>query len=191
VEGLGSFGETVGSPVAMQVCDVASLRQFVQDYVGSALAPVELPSIHKAFEHARLYQIRELIELDRQLVLSALPEAFIEASRQVGRIQLRRLRPLRDERRVQRYIRAVESGHAHGWHTVVYGLATALFSLPLRPALLSYARQTIHGFIGSAAARLALDPVECDLLCHDTVEGLKPAVEKLLVKAAGPRMLAE
>jgi urease accessory protein UreF len=175
----------------MQVHDMASLRQFLQHYVAGALAPVELPAIFGAFEHARLYQIHELIEQDRQLALPALPEAFIEASRQVGRIQLRRLRPLRDERRVQRYIQAVESGRAYGWHTVVYGLATALFSLPLRPALLSYARQTIYGFIGSAAARRGLDQDECGLLCDEAVEGLKPSVERLLAKAVGPRLLAE
>ena len=41
-------------------------------------------------------------------------------------------RPLRDQRLVQRYLTAVEQGEAQGWHTLVYGLTLAVYSLPLR-----------------------------------------------------------
>lgn len=68
---------------------------------------------------------------------------FASPSRQIGRRQLARLRPLRDERIVRRYLAAVESGRADGWHTVVYGLTLALYSLPLRQGLLHYAQETL------------------------------------------------
>ena len=62
---------------------------------------------------------------------------------------------MRDQRVVQRYLQAVEGGQANGWHTLVYGLTLAVYSLPLRQGLLGYAHQTTRGFIYSAARMLA------------------------------------
>src|SRR4030095_4053965 len=131
-----------------------SLELFLQTYRSHFLLPLELPNIHQAYVHTAGYEIRELIALDRGLEGKVLFEDFANASRRVGRSQLSRLRPLRDERIVQRYLRAVEAGEAHGWHTVVYGLTLAIYSLPLRQGLQNYARQTLRGFIHSVAPRL-------------------------------------
>jgi hypothetical protein len=57
---------------------------------------------------------------------------------------------LRDERLVQRYLSAVEFGQANGWHTVVYGITLAMYSLPLRQGLLHYAQQTLGAFANNA-----------------------------------------
>ena len=62
--------------------------------------------------------------------------------------------PLRDERVVQRYLAAVESGEAHGWHTLVYGLTLVVYSLPLRQGLLGYAHQN-HARFHSRGGTLA------------------------------------
>jgi hypothetical protein len=61
-------------------------------------------------------------------------------------------RPLRDERTAQRYLAAVQSGQAHGWHTMVYGVTLAVYSLPLRQGLLHYAQETLSA-LASAAGR--------------------------------------
>jgi urease accessory protein UreF len=179
-QGANAFGHALASPLAIDVRDLATLRGFVSDYVTNVLAAVELPTVRQAFEHACGYEIRELIELDRSLVLPLLPSAFKEASRRVGRTQLRRLRPLLDDRRVQRYWRAVQALQAPASHTVVYGLSMAVFCFPLRQALLNYAHQTLRGFIESASHRLALDREECDQLCAQTLDELRPAIDALL-----------
>jgi urease accessory protein UreF len=182
--GVGAFGHALASPLAVEVRDLATLRGFVRDYVANVLVAVELPTVRRAFHHACSYEIRELIELDRSLVLPHLPLAFQEASRRVGRLQLRRLRPLLDDRRVQRYWRAVQALDAPASHTVVYGLSMAVFSFPLRQALLNYAHQTLRGFIESASHRLTLDADQCDQLCAETLEELRPAVDGLLTGAS-------
>jgi len=51
--------------------------------------------------------------------------------RRVGQSQLKRFRSLRDHRLVQRYLKAVGEGRAHGWHTLVYGITLSVYSLPL------------------------------------------------------------
>ena len=187
-EGVECYGEALAGSLTVEVRDLPSLRQFLREYVTKVLVAVELPTVRRAFEHACGYEIRELIELDRQLVLPLLPEAFAEASRRVGRSQLRRLRPLMDERRVQRYWRAVEARQAPAWHTVVYGLAMAVFSFPLRQALVNYGHQTLRGFIDSAGNRLALRTDDCDRLCLEAMDELRPAVDALLAGMPFPQL---
>jgi urease accessory protein UreF len=109
---------------------------------------------------------------------------FAAPSRRVGQGQLQKLRPLRDQRIVQRYLQAVESGAAHGWHTLVYGLTLAIYSLPLRQGLLGYAHQTMRGFIYSAAATLRLSERECRDLFDESCADLPAAVDVLLREKA-------
>jgi urease accessory protein UreF len=111
---------------------------------------------------------------------------FLAASRRVGQAQLRKLRPLRDERIVQRYLHAVETDQAHGWHTLVYGLTLALYSLPLRQGLVGYARQVTRGFIHSAARSLRLSEKECRALLNESCEHLAEDVEPLFADYAKP-----
>ncbi|MCP5524569.1 MAG: hypothetical protein H7A46_23825 [Verrucomicrobiales bacterium] len=153
-----------------RVRDRASLRAFLGWYREELLLPVEMPSIRHAWGHFARYEPRELIALD--LALARAPEIrpFAAASRAVGRSQLRRLLPMRDQRLVQRYYRAVESGRANGWHVLVYGVVLGLFSLPLHQGTLTYARQTMGGFIGRAAGPLRLRLAECDALLEEASE---------------------
>src|SRR6185436_12829880 len=102
------------------------------------------------------HEVRELAQFDRQLADEPALKPFAEASRRVGQTELLRLRPLRDERIVRRYLEAVERGEASAWHTLVYGLTLALYSMPLRQGLLGYGFQTSRGFIYAAATPLQL-----------------------------------
>ena len=172
-----------------RVTDMLSLRCFLSDYQSNILFPLELPTICRAYGHASGYEIRELLELERQLDGEPLLQSFATASQRVGKIQLKRLRPLRDQRLVQRYLHAVQTGEAHAWHTVVYGVILSLYSLPLRQCLLSYAQQTTLGFIRSAAGSLRLSVVECEELMSKESSGFPEAVNRLLLPAVGPRPL--
>jgi hypothetical protein len=123
--------------------DTHSANVFLQNYLTQLLLPVELPAIAEACGHALRREVRELVAQDQRLTPQMSANQFASASRRTGRLQLARLRPLRDERIVGRYLAAVESGRAEGWHTVVYGLTLAVYSLPLRQGLLHYAQETI------------------------------------------------
>jgi urease accessory protein UreF len=164
------------------VRDLCSLRRFLQAYHGRILLPFELPAIQSAHTHATCNGVLELVALDRQLAGEPLLQYFGEASRRVGQGQLKKLRPLRDLRVVQRYLRAVEAGEALGWHTLVYGLTLAIYSLPLRQGLLGYAHQTTRGFIYSAARSLGLSERICRALFDELCSGLPAAIEPLFVR---------
>jgi urease accessory protein UreF len=123
--------------------DALSENGFLQTYLTHLLMPVELPAIAEACGHAMRRELRELVAQDQRLTIQMGAAPFASSSRRTGRLQLSRLRPLRDERIVRRYLAAVESGRADGWHTVVYGLTLALYSLPLRQGLLHYAQETL------------------------------------------------
>ena len=181
-DGLVTLGSVSACLRLAPVHNLPSLRQFLRDYQSQILLPFELPAIHEAYGHATRHEVRELVALDRRLAAEPLLRAFASASRRVGRSQLRKLRPLRDQRVVQRYLQAVEGSQADGWHTLVYGLTLAVYSLPLRQGLLGYAHQTTRGFIYSAARMLRLSERQCRALFDTLCANLPEAVEALLTQ---------
>jgi urease accessory protein UreF len=166
------------------VHDASSLERALRQYQAEILLPLELPAIEAAHGHTSRNELRELIALDQALQAKPILQRFAGASRRVGQGQLQKLRPLRDQRMVKRYLHAVEIGLAHGWHTLVYGLTLEVYSLALRQGLLGYAHQTTRGFIYSAARTLRLSERQCRDLFEALCAGLPAAIEELLKQKA-------
>jgi|ERR1041385_7375341 urease accessory protein UreF len=170
-DGLVELGSVAALLQLRPVCDLESLRGFLEEYQAQILLPFELPAIERAHGHADRNELRELVAFDQEQSIEPMLRNFAAASRRVGQAQLQKLRPLRDQRMVQRYLAAVENGDAAGWHTLVYGLTLAIYSLPLRQGLLGYAHQMIRSFIYSGARLLQLSERQCrdlfDELCAD------------------------
>lgn len=181
-DGLASLGSVCAFLSLRPVQDLRSFRRFLHSYQGEILVPLELPAIHAAFGHAEKNELRELVALDQRLAGQPLLQSFASASRRVGQGQLQKLRPLRDQRMIQRYLFSVDAGQAHGWHTLVYGLTLEVYSLPLRQGLLGYAHQTTRGFIYSAARMLQLSEKQCRSVFEDYCAALPNAVENLVRK---------
>jgi urease accessory protein UreF len=166
------------------VHDFRSLEHFLREYQARILFPFELPAILAAQGHTARRELRELVTLDQSLARAPILRDMASASRRIGQSQLRKLRPLRDHRVVQRYLHAVESGQAYGWHTLVYGLTLEVYSLPLRQGLLGYAHQTTRGFIYSAARPLRLSERQCRKLFDRLCGNFPGAIEDLLTRRA-------
>lgn len=181
-DGLVSLDALAESLALPPVASLRALRDFLHGYHTQILLPHELPAINAAHTHAASQHARELVGLDQQISREPALRDVASASRRVGQAQLQRLRPLRDERIVQRYLHAVESGQAQGWHTLVYGLTLAVYSLPLRPGLLGYAQQTTRGFIQAAARSLGGGEAEYRELFDELCVPLPAAVESLVRK---------
>lgn len=155
-DGLAVRSTITGALEFSRVRDLPSLRAFLDNYHAQVLRPVELPAIVSACQHAARGEARELIALDQKLAGEMVIRDFALASCRVGQRQLSKLRPMRDQRVVQRYLAAIEAGDARGWHTLVYGVSLAMFSVPLRQGLQNYIEQTARGFIERAARPLRL-----------------------------------
>lgn len=179
-EGLVSFSTVSHSLQLNHVTDIRSLRQFLEAYQTHILVPFELPAIQRAFRHAARNETRELIAFDNEVASESILAPFASASRRVGQSQLKRFRPLRDVRLVQRYLRAVDSGLAHGWHTLVYGLTLAVYSLPVLQGLCSYERQTLMGFIHAVGPTLRLSEQDSRTLLEELSPALPRMAENLL-----------
>jgi urease accessory protein UreF len=180
--GLAALKDVSASLQIPVVHDLASLRRFLENYQKHILVPHELPAIQRAFDHTCRHEVRELCEFDRQLAGEAALQSFAGASRRIGQTELLKLRPLRDERIIRRYLEAIERNEANAWHTLVYGLSLALYSLPLRQGLLGYGYQTTRGFIYSAAKSLQLSEIECRALLEELCANLPQAVEALIAQ---------
>ncbi len=183
-DGLLELASVSSSLRLRPVRDASSLASFLLSYQERILFPLELPAIYAAHGHTARHELRELIALDQELAGQPILEQFAPSSWRVGQSQLRKLRPLRDERMVRRYLQAVDSGVAHGWHTLVYGLTLEIYSLPLRQGLLGYAQQTTRGFIYSAARTVRLSERQCRELFDHLCGPLPQAVEDLLRQSA-------
>ena len=174
-----------GGPDAAEIAPIATmpeLRRFLRHYHEYILAPLELPAIHRAYGHARRHEVRELVAFDQELSGEPLLRSLASASRQVGQVQLQRLRPLRDDRTVQRYLAEVDRGAAQGWYTLVYGLTLAVYSLPLRQGLLGYAELTTWSFVQSAARSLDISKADIRALFEELSSSLPGAVEAVLAR---------
>ena len=179
-DGLVSLAAMSESLAIQPVKSLEALGNFLRRYHSQVLLPHELTAIRQAYTHAASNHSRELIAFDQQLSAEPMLRDFASASRRVGQAQLQLLRPLRDERLVQRYLAAVDRGDAHGWHTLVYGLTLAVYSLPLRQGLLGYAQQTTRGFIHSAARSLGLAEADCRQLFESLCAPLPGVVDSLV-----------
>jgi urease accessory protein UreF len=182
--GLVALSDISASMQVPLVHDLPSLRNFLTSYQKQLLLPIELPAIYRAFDHTSRHEVRELAEFDRQLAGEPALRPFAEASRRIGQTELLKLRPLRDERIVRRYLEFVERHEANAWHTLVYGLTLALYSIPLRQGLLGYGYQTTRGFIYSAAKALQLSEKDCRALLDELCGNLPAAVEGLIAQRA-------
>lgn len=162
---LGEFSELLchlGSPAepgvpggffgVEAVESVADLVRMLEAYFEQVLLTVELPAVAEACRYGQRGEARELLGCDQQLSPRLHATPFAAPSQRIGRLQLARMRPMRDERTVRRYLAAVEAGDAGGWHPLVYGLTLAVYSLPLRQGLLFYGRETLLGMARAAAA---------------------------------------
>jgi len=179
-DGLASLHEVADSLQLQPVRSMAALRRFLLAYHERILVPHELPAIRTAFNRASRGELRELLEFDRQLAQAPALREFSEASRRIGRMQLLKLRPLRDERMVQRYATAMEQNKANAWHTLVYGLTLVLYSLPLRPGLVGYGYQTTRGFIHAAARSQSFSEADCRELFEEVCAPLPGVVDSLV-----------
>lgn len=170
------------------VVDVPTLQSFLVTYRTEILAPVEMPAIVRAYQHAARGQAIELVALDQKMAEECAIRPFAQASCRVGQRQLSRLRPMRDQRLVQRYLAAIAEGRARGWHTLVYGVSLAMYSLPLRQGLQNYAEQTLRGFVESAARSLRLREAVCDELVAFHSTEVPAAIALVLEPSAGLRI---
>ena len=179
-DGLVELGSVSRHLSISPVHDVPTFQVFLRHYHQEILFPIELVAVNAAYGHASSNELRELVALDQQIASRPVFDIFAGASRRVGQAQLQKLRPLRDQRIVQRYLNAVESSQANGWHTLVYGLTLAVYSLPLRQGLLGYAHQTTRSFIYSAAKLLKLSEQTCRQIFDESTAPLPETVENLL-----------
>jgi urease accessory protein UreF len=189
LEQLGSMEDLVSVTAASAllqtapVHDLQTLAVFIETYLEEILIPIELPLIHQSFLHASRHECRELVALDQAAGARIVVRQFAEASRRVGLMHIRAMRRMRGERLVQRYFAAVDSGEANGWHTVVYGITLALYSLPVRQGLMHYAYRTMGGFVRAAARSLHLTERDCCQIVEDLCDGIPQAIEATLTPA--------
>jgi urease accessory protein UreF len=179
-DGFGHSPFEAARSSSIQIDSLQALAQFIQNYTLQVLIPHELPAVARSYQHATRYQIRELLSFDQELGRQRSLEKYGRASRAVGRNHLLRLRPMRDERLVQRYLKAVESGEANAWHTVVFGVVLALFSVPLRQGLAHFAQQTLAGFLVAANGRAQASLEDRQKLVGDQLDQIGKAIEQII-----------
>lgn len=161
--------------------------RFLTSHRDLVVVALEWPVILRAAELTRLGFHRDLLALDAGYA-GKVPKEHAEASFRVGRRQLSRLRGLKDQRVVQKYLDAIERGEAHGWNPVVFGIVLTVYGIPLRQGLIHYATTILRGF----ARQLSSVPAGPDFeRWLETVESPLPGAVNYLLSGPGkPALLA-
>lgn len=184
-EGLAEFAALVRAMRLRSIDHAGALNDFLVRYQEELLFPLELPAIVLACEHAGRNELRELIAFDQAQEHPPQFAGFAAASERVGRAQLQRLKPLRDLRFVQRYLRAVEDREARAWHTLVYGVTLSVYSLPLRQGLLHYGCETLRGFVQLACRGMSVSELVLREMLNARFQDLVRRSEELVAATAG------
>jgi len=178
--GVAGFGALLALGCRGRIETPEALSRFLIEYRDQLLLPVELPAVIRAYQYATQGHWKDLVELDRSLASMGALRPFSAASIRVGQRQLNRLRPLRDHRLLKRYREAIERGEAHGWHSVVFGVSLAVFSLPLRQGLAAYSHNTLAAFLQEGGRPLGLSAAQMEDLDHEVSLPLREALRRLL-----------
>ena len=170
--------QTLGDAPLHSVTDLGLL---LERYRTTMLEPIELPAIARANREATQGRAMELIDLDQQFA-GKHPEWLLltPASTRVGKDYLTRLRPLQDERTVQRLFDAVRFGRTPGHHLTVFGLTMAIFSIALRQGLAEYAQYALEAVVATAAGKLKLTQLDRDTLLARSQACLPKAIERMV-----------
>ena len=177
---IGSAAPNAEVPPIQRPDSFKAVTQFLQNYKQGVLIKHEWPAIYRAHHHASHNECQELIALDESITREEALAPFSEASRRIGQFQLKRLAPLRGERVLSRYLTAIDEGRAQGWHTLVYGLTLAVYSLPARQGLMHYAHQTLRSYLESAAHSFSVSEEATRAELEELLRDLPQELEKLL-----------
>ena len=160
---------------------ITDLGLLLERYRTTILEPIELPAIARAHREAAQSRALELIEMDQEFA-GQHPEWLLltPASTRLGRDYLTRLRPLQDERTVQRLIAAVRFGRTPGYHLTVFGLTMAVFSIAQRQGLSEYAQYALEAVVATAAGKLKLTQADRDALLTRSQACLSKAIEHMI-----------
>ena len=178
--------ETNSQPFDIEtVSDLRGLRLFLERYERDILRPIELPAVQSAYWFTNRGQFRELLELDAELSANVSLMPFARASLLVGREQLRLLKPMYDQRMMQRFRKCVVSGEASGWNPIVFGMFLSIHSVPVREGLLQFGRQIWRGFVNGVQGSCVLSDEECSALLGETIDRLPGWIEEVIAQSSG------
>ena len=167
------------------VGDLRGLRLFLDRYEQEILRPVELPAVLSAYWFANRGQFRELLQLDAGLSANASLMPFADASLSVGREQLRLLKPMYDQRMVQRFRKCVVAGEARGWSPVVFGIFLSIHSVPVREGLVQFGTRLWSGLVNGARESCGLPEGECTELLGEYLDRLPGWIEEVVAESMG------
>ena len=167
------------------VSDLRGLRLFLKRYEREILRPIELPAVQSAYWFANRGQYRELLELDAELSAHVELLPFARASLMAGREHLRLLKPMYDQRMMQRFRKCVLAGEARGWNPIVFGMFLSIHSVPVREGLLQFGRQIWSGFVNGVQESCGLPDDECTALLDETIDRLPAWIEEVIAQSAG------
>jgi urease accessory protein len=134
------------------VTDEASLKLFLEEQVIPAVAHLDLPYVHYAFEAATAGDLHLLQELGEEVGAWKLCRETREASLQMGQGRLQTARKVFPHP----FLEAWAAFSAPKHQVIVYGVQMAVMETPLEAALAGYFYQTVAGTCSASVKLIRL-----------------------------------
>lgn len=139
--------------LSLQPQSQKEIPRLLEDYLRGKVAPLDLVAYVHAHRAAETADLERVLDIDRQLTASLVPQELRQGCVRSGRAMLETVAPLVNFPLLDAFVRAVKTGRGDGNAPVCLGLLCVLWQVPLRAGGLVLLYTFALSFL-SAALRL-------------------------------------
>jgi urease accessory protein len=151
--GMVTFSHGLETFLSVSPSSSVDIARLLNDYLSGKVASCDLVAYAHAHQAAEAANVPRLLEIDRFLTASLLPQELRQSSARSGKALLDTLHPSVDALIFQQFREAVRRGESDGNAPVCLGLLCAVWGIPLRVGALLHLYTFSVSFL-SAALRL-------------------------------------
>lgn len=195
----GAFAHSYGLETLMQegwVSDPETLRQWLWNYVGESLVPMEGPGVYWAWQWYRYRgvapepgTVSDLTRLDRRLTFTRLARESREGGIKVARRYLHMLMALYPDSGLEWYVKAIQSGQCFGHVAVIHGWIAAHLQQTVQVALETHFYMVVNGLVQAALRGMSMGQTDAQRVLTGVLPLLSKRAAQLVVDPPQPHQL--
>ena len=178
---IGSYTQSNGLETYVQK-GIVKNKKTAEEYLRSVLWNSYLYSdflaVKLAYEYARSYDMKKLLELDEMLGAVKAPREMKEGSSKLCIRFIKLIEKFYDEKFIIKYGELIKSGKCLGQHSIVYGSFSALAKIPEENVLRSYLYNVASCIVNNCAKLIPLGQVDG----QEILFGIQGLLQEMMVE---------
>ena len=162
----GAFAHSFGLETYVQlelVSDPETFEMFLRSTLHHGFRNGDAVAIGLTYKAS---EIEEIVDLDARLTAMKIARESREGSIKIGKQFLRNAAILEQNKMLDEYAKAVQSGGCAGHHAIAYGLVASAAKIDLFSAVLGYLHAHVVGQVSAAVRLIPLKPTDGQRIIH-------------------------